>query len=65
MMSYRGAAGGGGGGAGAGAGGGGAAAGAGDARPLAGDALRRAVNLALRQIKKLRKYELEKVGVWV
>eukprot|EP00752_Nemacystus_decipiens_P011782 g10454.t1 len=63
MMSYRGAGGGGGAGAGAGAGGGGAAAGAGagEVRPLSGESLRRAVNLALRQIKKLRKYELEKV----
>lgn len=54
MMSY--------GGGGGGAGGGGAAgAGPGEPRPLAGEALRRAVNLALRQTKKLRKYELEKV----
>lgn len=64
-MSYSGAGGGGGGGA-AGAGARGAAAGAGagaggDVGPLAGEALRRAVNLSLRQIKKLRKYELEEV----
>ncbi|CAN0180613.1 unnamed protein product, partial [Scytosiphon promiscuus] len=56
MNQYRGGAGG---GASSSAEGGAGAGGAG--RPLTGDALRKATNLALRQIKKLRKYELEQV----
>lgn len=56
MNQYRG----GGGGASASGGGGAGAVAAG--RPLTGDALRKATNLALRQIKKLRKYELEQAS---